>query len=259
MTDTGPDTDRLFAQTLDPVPRFRFSAEVSAVFEDMVRRSVPGYGEVLEGIGRIARTLLPQGAVVYDIGCSTGAASLAVLSAADDRVARLTAVDLAPDMVTRARQQLGALRWTADVDVQEGDAATVTLQPADLIIMNLTLQFIDPADRQAVISRYFSALKPGGLLILTEKLAGVSADVTALHEQFKADQGYSQLEIAQKRRALEDVMRLDSRDAHLQRLTDAGFAQAEIWYQNLSFASFLAVKGRVSDDADRPVSAGPQT
>jgi tRNA (cmo5U34)-methyltransferase len=120
------------------------------------------------------------------------------------------------------------------------------MQQASVIVLNFTLQFIEPAARQALMQRIYEALLPGGILVLSEKIKfadpAEQAFMTELYMEFKRANGYSELEISQKRSALENVLIPDTIATHQQRLSLAGFTHSSVWFQNLVFASILAVK-----------------
>ena len=115
-----------------------------------------------------------------------------------------------------------------------------------MVVMNFTLQFIALEQRDGLIDEIYSALASGGGLVISEKISftdsAVAQTLTELHHQFKADQGYSQLEISQKRDAIENVLIAESLDTHIDRLKRSGFSVVTPWIQNLQFISILAIK-----------------
>ena len=235
--------DDLFDCRQAPVRPFRFDADVARVFPDMVRRSVPGYAELVEISGLIARRVTHPGARCYDLGCSLGAVTRAILRqvAAD---ARVIAVDNAPAMIDGLRARLVDEPGAERVEPVCADVETVSIEDASLVVLNLTLQFIPAERRLGLLERIRVGLTPGGALILAEKIQ-VPNDrggrlLTALHEDFKRANGYSELAISRKRAALEQVLVPDSIDIHEQRLTAAGFAGFTRWYQSLNFVAWLA-------------------
>lgn len=241
--------DTLFATPQEAIAHFSFDEKVAACFPDMISRSVPGYGQITAMVGVIARRYLPKHAHVYDLGCSHGAATLALCQQLEDRVPDITAVDLSPAMLAQARQNL-ATHLPAEsfdrIQLVEGDICSFTLAPADMIIVNFTLQFLPPEQRLQVVRRLYHALNPAGILILSEKITCDDPEAErilyALHHDFKRANGYSDLEISQKRTALEDVMRTDTLSTHHARLAEAGFVRHFTWFQYLNFASLIAFK-----------------
>lgn len=238
--------DAIFSTPLDRVARFSFDEKVVACFPDMIRRSVPGYGQILGMLGLIARRHLRHGARVYDLGCSLGAGGLALAGQLSPEAFRYTGVDLSPAMVARARETLAAECPDHAIEVLEGDIRHFDYRPAGMVVLNFTLQFLAPADRQAVLARLFEALEPGGVLVLSEKIQAADEEENAWlverYHDFKRANGYSDLEISQKRTALENVLLPDTLAAHHARLADAGFARAHTWFQFLNFASLIAFK-----------------
>ncbi|MEM8546950.1 MAG: carboxy-S-adenosyl-L-methionine synthase CmoA, partial [Pseudomonadota bacterium] len=91
-----------------------------------------------------------------------------------------------------------------------------------------------------------SALRPGGALILAEKFRFEDPDtqalMTALHEDHKRANGYSELEIAGKRAALDNVLIADTRAEHVARLERAGFTGITLWQAQLNFGAFVAFR-----------------
>ena len=228
--------DTLFASGAQHGADFAFDSAVAAVFPDMIRRSVPGYDTVLQFTGLIAARHLSAGGRCYDLGCSLGAASRAILAAVGERPCEIVAVDASAAMLERAKAQADAdprLRW------QQADVRDLALASADVVVLGYTLQFLPPEDRPALLSRIRAALADGGVLVLTEKLAANSY-FEQRHLDFKRANGYSELEIAGKRAALENVMRIDNEQAHLDRLRAAGFGAAKLWFRCFNWGSFVA-------------------
>ena len=238
--------DRIYAQPCDDVAAFRFDDQVATVFADMIGRSVPGYSDVLAGLTDLARRFIRPGDVVYDLGCSLGAATQAVLAGITSPAVRVIAVDSSSAMAQRARERLASFRHPASVVVEQADIATLSLETAGMVVLNYTLQFIAPDRREHLCQGIFDQLRPGGAFVLSEKIRWDDEPsqqlIDTLHEQFKRKQGYSELEIAQKRAALEGVLVAETREQHIARLRNVGFMPVVQWMQHLNFVSFVAVK-----------------
>ncbi|MCS2609923.1 carboxy-S-adenosyl-L-methionine synthase CmoA [Halomonas dongshanensis] len=238
--------DAIFSTPLDRVARFSFDENVVACFPDMIRRSVPGYGQILGMFGLIAQRHLRHGGHVYDLGCSLGAAGLALAGALPADAFRYTGVDLSPAMVERARQTFAAECPDHALQVDEADIRTLDYAPSGMIILNFTLQFLPPEDRDALLAKLYAALEPGGVLILSEKTVDIDERDNAWrverYHDFKRANGYSDLEISQKRNALENVLVPDTLETHHARLKRAGFTRSLTWFQYLNFASLIAFK-----------------
>jgi len=220
---------------------FAFDERVAAVFPDMIRRSVPGYETVLPLAGLMAARHLRAGGRCYDLGCSLGASARAVLRNVRDTDVRVIAVDNSEAMLSEAR------RLNADeprIEFLEADVRDLELQSADAVLLNYTLQFVPPEDRRALLTRIRRALSPTGILIVCEKIRfseeARQDHYEALHSEFKRANGYSDLEIASKRTALENVMRPDTEATHLARFAEAGFAHTDTWFRCLNWAAFAA-------------------
>src|SRR4051794_2808561 len=64
-------TDQVFAEARPRVDDFSFNKEVTAVFDDMLDRSVPFYQEIQRQVAELAVDFAQPGTNVYDLGCST--------------------------------------------------------------------------------------------------------------------------------------------------------------------------------------------
>lgn len=234
--------DKVYRDTQNQIVDFAFNAEVAAVFPDMIRRSVPGYETMVPVTGLIAARHLGERGVAYDLGCSLGATTLAILQQNASKHIEVVGVDNAKAMIDGAQQAITDPR--ARFVLQ--DLRDTDVSGAAVVVLNLVLQFVQPDDRLKVLQQLYKQMAPQGLLIVSEK---VRHDDRWLHELYdsthlswKQANGYSELEVSQKRTALENVMRIDTEDAHLERFRAAGFARAVQWYRCMNWASFLVFR-----------------
>jgi tRNA (cmo5U34)-methyltransferase len=238
--------DSLYAKPLGDVSAFAFDESVASVFPDMIVRSVPGYSAIISAIGMLAGQFCQANSYCFDLGCSLGAASLAMHEQILTENAKIVAVDNSQSMVNRFRQHLLATKGAERIDLRCCDLREVEIQNASVVVLNFTLQFIPLKDRSLLLRRVFEGMLPGGVLILSEKLAFNDKRQQSLqeemHHHFKKMQGYSDLEISQKRSALENVLIPESFETHKQRLQKAGFNSIELWFQYFNFASMIALK-----------------
>ncbi len=239
------ETDRIYANTKAARGSFKFDKRVASVFEDMISRSVPGYRQILELLPTLTRRFEFANQNYYDLGCSLGAGLLAINQGLGKTPATLIGVDNSSAMITQAKHNLATIS-EQNLTLLEEDLLKVKIERAAMVLMNFTLQFIPLSERASLIGKIFSGMHAGGALILSEKITfdneQTNSALTAIHHQFKADQGYSDLEIAQKRDAIENVLIPETLDAHTQRLKKAGFSVVTPWVQNLQFVSILAIK-----------------
>lgn len=235
--------DRIFSRQLSDVRAFEFNDEVAEVFDDMIARSVPGYSLLLRLIGLYAGIFVTPGSRVYDLGCSLGAASRVVAEQARDLDCRIVAVDNSPAMIDRCRLQD---RGGSNIEWRCDDIRRTPLEPASMVILNLTLQFLDPGERPALLARICRSLDSGGVLVLSEKIVFddelENARMMELYQGYKKTMGYSDLEISQKRNALENVLIPDTGARHVERLQAAGFGEIYLCFRAFNFASWLAIK-----------------
>ena len=212
----------------------------------MIERSVPGYVTIVDTIGQLANKYATDGSNIYDLGCSLGAVSLSISRQIQSQDCTIVAVDNSQPMVERCKLHLKAFRAPSKIEVVCQDILQTSINNASVVVMNFTMQFIAPELRAQLVSSIYKGLKPGGILIVSEKLRHDTSDgnqlLIDLHHEFKRKNGYSELEISQKRTALEDIMLIDDFATHEKRLKEAGFDDIILWFQCFNFASMVAIK-----------------
>ena len=238
--------DDLFSLPMNRVGDFQFDQQVVQVFPDMIARSVPGYASILSMIEQLASRFVTPGSTVWDLGCSLGAATRLIRRQAPHDCV-IHAVDNSPAMIARLKGLLQESHETGcPIELHEADLRSVQIHEASFVVLNLTLQFLDPGERSGVIQRVYDGLRPYGALLLSEKLcfddSNQQALLTDLHHDFKRAHGYSDLEIAQKRTAIENRLIPETLNTHVERLRMCGFSTVAPWFQCFNFASILAVK-----------------
>lgn len=238
--------DTLFSAPIAKLGDWTFDEQVAEVFPDMIQRSVPGYSNIISMIGMLAERFVTPSSLVYDLGCSLGAATLSVRRNIHHGGCKIIAVDNSPAMVERCRRHIDAFKAQTPVEVIESDIRDITIKNASLVVLNFTLQFLAPDDRLTLLTHVCDGLNPGGPLVLSEKFSFEDTSVGELlfnmHHDFKRANGYSELEISQKRSMLEHVILTDSVECHKARLQQAGFAHSELWFQCFNFGSLIALK-----------------
>ncbi len=239
--------DNIYSLPLNQIGSFDFDEQVVKVFPDMISRSVPGYASILSMIEQLATWFVRPGTAVWDLGCSLGAATQLIRRQAP-LDCTIHAVDSSTAMIERLRTILAEGNDSGCiVMLHEKDLRNVEIHNATFVVLNLTLQFLPPAERTRVIENVWQGLLPGGALLLSEKICFDQPTqqqlMTDLHHDFKRAHGYSDLEVAQKRTAIENRLIPESLDTHLKRLKHAGFTTIAPWFQCFNFVSILAVRG----------------
>ncbi len=245
MSEQQSITDTLYNVPQDKAHRFAFDAAVARVFADMIERSVPGYAQTLAMAGIIAARFAQNNSNLYDLGCSLGAVSIAMRHALKADNCSIYALDNSQAMLDRAAHYLALTENDVKVQLSCTDIITAELENASVSVLNYVLQFIALPERASLLAKIYHATLPGGALIVSEKLLFAEPEQSMqrqLHEDFKRANGYSELEIAQKRSAIEDVLIPETEAVHVARLQQAGFSQVIRWQQCFNFVSFLAIK-----------------
>ncbi len=229
---------------------FRFDASVARVFPDMLKRSIPGYTASIEAIGSLAARYVRAGSNCYDLGCSLGAATLAMRQGIREPGCHIVAIDMAPAMIERCKEIIAEddrrSAATTTVDVVEGDILEANIVNASMVVLNYTLQFLSLGDRDAVMQRICAGMIEGGLLVLSEKVVDEDPKIERLlfdlHHEHKRRNDYSALENSRKRAALENVLIPETVAAHRKRLADVGFSHSAVWLRYFNFVSIIAIR-----------------
>ncbi len=238
--------DRVFANKKKNIQPFEFNKEVADVFDDMLNRSVPYYSEIIKRQSQLTQEHYQIGSQIYDLGCSHGNLGVLILNQIKKRTINLIGVDNSKPMIEKYTRRLKGLTYHHNVNLICGALEEVIIENASVVLINLTLQFLNVEKRNDLIKKVYNGLKPNGILLLTEKIIHESESIddlqTRFYKSFKLDNGYSELEISQKRDALEKVLIPESIQTHQDRLSNAGFSSFDIWFKWFNFASLIAIK-----------------
>jgi len=240
--------DIIYHKAFASIADFAFDQSVVEVFPDMIERSVPGYNTIIAMTGVIASRYAQPDSHYYDLGSSLGASTLSMCRQLNPDQGKIIAVDNSAAMLQRCREIIAASQGPQDivVELQLADIRDVSIENAAVVVLNFTLQFVPPADRQGFLQTIYRGMRPGAVLLLSEKILFDDAKLqqlnTALHHEFKRANGYSDLEISQKRSAIENVLIPETIDTHQRRLQEIGFSSVDVWFQCFNFASMVAIK-----------------
>lgn len=240
------DRDRVFVEDASGRHDFSFNDRVVRVFDDMVTRSVPFYLEMQRMMAELARDVVPPGGVVYDLGCSTGTTFLNLDAALPPDV-RFVGVDNSEAMLEQCRSNLAEAGVTRAVELRYGDLDLgVELADASLVVLCLTLQFVRPLYRERLVRSIYEQLNDGGAVLLVEKVLGESSTFNRLfiehYYDFKRRNDYSDMEISQKREALENVLIPYKLEENRELLRDTGFRHVDVFFKWYNFTGVVAVK-----------------
>jgi tRNA (cmo5U34)-methyltransferase len=237
--------DRLFEQQFASVKSFAFDQQVTDVFTDMIRRSVPGYETMLKSIAMYCMRYAQNNTTIYDLGCSLGAVAITAAEATKDKDCHIIGVDTSKPMLQKCQNIIDGKKLNKKITLNNADIATLIMSNASVIVSNFTLQFIPKQKRSQVVENIFKGLNAGGVFILSEKFKGCNDSDSFLidhYHAYKKINGYSNKEIQSKRKALQDVLVPDNIIEIKNRLTSAGFTKVIKWFQCFNFASFIAIK-----------------
>ncbi len=234
--------DTIYKTKLKKVNDFVFDSKVADVFEDMINRSVPGYGLTLSMIACLANKYAQDNSNCYDLGCALGASTLAMRRAIDKENVKIIAVDNSEAMVEKCRENIK----DTSIEIICDDICNIEIKNASVVVLNFTLQFIAPEKRTAFLKKIYQGLLPQGLVFIAEKIKFLNKKEQGFKENlyytYKKLNGYSELEISQKRDALQNILKSDTISSYEERLKGIGFDEFYICSQCLNFISFCAIK-----------------
>lgn len=241
-----PNQDHVFKEEIKKVEDFKFGAAVANVFDDMVNRSVPFYGEIQRMTAELAAGYAKPETDVYDLGCATGT-TLIGMNATVDKNIRFIGIDDSQDMLAKCRSKLEQAGFKRPFELKVADLnGKVDISNASVVILCLTLQFVRPIYREKLLSSIFDGLNNGGVLILVEKVLAehdtFNRDFINFYYNYKRRNHYDDLEITQKREALENVLIPYKLSENITLLREARFAQCEVFFKWYNFAGLVAVK-----------------
>ncbi|MBC8084827.1 MAG: carboxy-S-adenosyl-L-methionine synthase CmoA [Hymenobacter sp.] len=239
-------TDDVFKHEIRQASDFEFSAKVAGVFDDMVSRSVPFYGEIQRMVAELAADHAQGGTSVYDLGCSTGTTLIGLNTLVAPDI-RFVGVDDAAEMLEKCEVKLQEAGFTRPYELRVADLQQgVDVSGASVVVLCLTLQFIRPVYREKLLRTIYQQMVPGGALILVEKILTEDSlfnrDYIKYYYDYKRRNDYSEMEISQKREALENVLIPYKLSENRQVLHEAGFAASEVFFQWYNFAGLIALK-----------------
>jgi tRNA (cmo5U34)-methyltransferase len=238
--------DNIYQHPKAPVPPFEFDAQVARVFDDMIQRSIPFYPEILRQQVRLIQQHYRAGTRIYDLGCSNGNLGLALCRQMGPTPFKMIAVDNSAPMLDLYQERLGSVPAGERIRLHNQDIRMVALETSSVVVLNFTLQFLDLGERDALMQRIRQSLIPGGVLLFCEKITHDQKPMADLQQTFyhtfKRENGYSDLEISQKREALEKVLIPETLAQHLTRLHRVGFKTMDVWFKWFNFAALVVLK-----------------
>ncbi|RPJ82755.1 MAG: carboxy-S-adenosyl-L-methionine synthase CmoA [Deltaproteobacteria bacterium] len=237
--------DVLYKVPQQKVAPFEFNQDVAVVFDDMIQRSVPFYREIIQRQAQLIKLFYHPKSIIYDLGCSNGNLGIHLCEVMPDNF-KMIAVDSSKPMLTVYEEKLASSPLKDRIELQCNDILSVNLTQASVIVLNLTLQFLPMNQRYELLKQIYSALLPGGIFLFTEKIIHPEDSFSELQKKFyydfKKENGYCELEISQKREALENVLIPETIEAHLNRLQQIGFQKTDIWFKWFNFCSLVCQK-----------------
>lgn len=238
--------DEVFKGEIKKASDFKFGVHVAKVFDDMVNRSVPFYGEIQRMMAELAADYAKEGTDVYDLGCSTGTTLIGMDTMVNKNI-RFIGVDDSQEMLDKCKSKLLDVGFSRPYELRCADLGQdIKIENASVVVLCLTLQFVRPVHREQLLKTIYDSLNPGGVLILVEKILAEESkfnrDFINYYYNYKRRNNYSEMEISQKREALENVLVPYKLSENITLLRDKGFAHCEVFFKWYNFAGLIAIK-----------------
>lgn len=251
-------------QNLKEGETFEFKGDVVDQFEEkVIATQIPGYNYMRLRILQVVSRLIKPGDTLVDFGCSRGKMIRDVIEHADASGAsdildsvKFVGYDIEQEMLDSAKvatsNLLNRIGKSANVSYEYADLLDMPesfeYESADIITAVVSIQFTPIEYRQRIYAELYKRLKPGGALIVMEKVRANSADMDDLLRDLyydeKARNGLSQEAIEKKRKSIERFLVPETDAQNHENLYQAGFSKYKVarFWQDLQFCSYLAIK-----------------
>ena len=237
-----------------PEGKWEFDKSVTAVFEDMLERSIPDYKKMRTSSCAVAlpdlsRSVRRHVDAVLDIGCSTGLALDRLDSYAQYngvKIRQLVGTDVSEPMLDKAREDHSYDPRYHFMKADMRDHFPFGKESFDVVMCVLTLQFTPIEHRLRIMDEIHRIIKPGGRLVLVEKVLGNSVDLDRdmidIYYAHKRHMGYTEEQIERKRLSLEGVLVPITAKWNEELLEKSNFKAYDCFWRWMNFAGWVAVK-----------------
>jgi len=237
--------DKLYSNKLLSVSDFKFNRQVAGVFDNMILRSIPFYNQIHQVLLDIIKFHVPANELIYDLGCSTGTTIVLIQKKFPEKNFNIIGCDNSKEMLKKCRSKLKKDN-IEKVKLKYCDIENIILNKCNAVLLNYTLQFIPIKKRLKLLKNIYKSLNKNGVIFISEKIKSDQTDIDRLqvdlYHQFKKRNGYSNLEISQKREALENILTPITFNNQLELLKKSGFKKVDLIFKWYNFASFIGIK-----------------
>lgn len=219
-----------------------FDATAATYDRDRIKL-IPGH----EAFYAAALELVPTDAMrIVELGAGSGLFS-AMLRAAFPE-AHLTLIDFSENMLALARQRLGSNSDAPQITYSLADYTTEPLPAhSDAIVSSLSIHHLEDDRKRALLPHIFAALRPGGLFINADHIAGPTRELEEIYQlRWLANiraLGATEQQIADSLYRQQEDRRTPVA-AQLAWLRDACFTKVDCWYKHSSFAVMSGTRPR---------------
>jgi len=223
---------------------WKFDSQVTEVFDDMLKRSIPGFDAMREMTTSIAAKFAISETYILDLGCSKGGAIAKLIEVLDESY-KFRGIEISEPMRLEAQERFKDSKSRVEI-IDMDLRIDFPKDPASVVLSVLTLQFIPIEYRQKIVKQVYDCLIPGGAFILVEKVLGSDAVINEMlvkeYYDLKGKNGYTEEQINTKRRSLEGILVPVTSKWNEEILVKSGFQSVDSFWRNLNFVGWVAIK-----------------
>lgn len=231
-------------QTIYPLSDWAFNEDVSHLFDNHVRQSVPLYEAIQQLIAQLSDFFIQPHTVVYDLGCATGETISRIHHRHYHKPVKFIGIDESEPMLQKAIRKNEGNPYIQFV--QQSIEHYLFEHKSNLILSVLTMQFLPIETRKQVLQNIYSSLNKGGAFFFVEKSYPSHPKIqdmfTQIYHDEKEKQGLTATEIRDKDKSLRGVLNSLTVSDNMELLAVTGFSVVEIFFKYLNFTGFLVIK-----------------
>lgn len=225
------------------VSGWQFDQEVTNIFDEHVRQSVPLYRQLQDIVTNLSDFFINTDYPIYDLGCSTGETISKINSRHFNKKLKFIGIDESQSMILKAKEKTQFIDNVDFINTKIEDY--IFEKKSNLILSILTLQFCPINRRQDVLLDIYNTLNKGGALILVEKAYPENVEshdiFTQLYHDLKEENGLTPLEIREKDKSLRSRLTPLTLEENIKNLNEIGF-KTDVFFKYLNFTGIICFK-----------------
>lgn len=223
-----------------------FNKEVSRSFDKHVSQSIPRYSELQNYIASLSEWFLKEGALIYDLGCSTGETIKRITNLKTTNKIEIIGIDSKTEMLKLARKKNKKRKENILITFKKQNIEKIKFKKCNLVICVLTFPFLNNNLRKKTLKKIYNSLDDGGALIAVDKINArtgfVNNVLNDLYYDFKLTQKLTEKDIINKAKSLRSSIYTHSEKKIFEFLRTAGFKEYDAFFRYFNFLGYMAIK-----------------